>query len=178
MYLNTAVPEGTSWASEEKALADIGRRVGEQFSRDFFLSHFHFTARRVALQLTGLPGEDVAGSLLREIASMRAVLGAEVKTLGRDSAAFVVDMSGGLADTGQNVQAGILMPLSRKLGRNCLSVTASSQDAVTLAFDAGCATPDMLARLQTLPPAALMEAAPSRRQAVVSNPDTLKKFSM
>ena len=36
----------------------------------------------------------------------------------------------------------------------------------------------MLARLQTLPPAALMEAAPSRRQAVVSNPDTLKKFSM
>ncbi len=178
VYLNTAVPEGTSWASEEKALADIGRRVGEQFSRDFFLSHFHFTARRVALQLTGLPGEDVAGSLLREIASMRAVLGAEVKTLGRDSAAFVVDMSGGLADTGQNVQAGILMPLSRKLGRNCLSVTTSSQDAVTLAFDAGCATPDMLARLQTLPPAALMEAAPSRRQAVVSNPDTLKKFSM
>ena len=178
VYLNTAVPEGTSWASEEKALADIGRRVGEQFSRDFFLSHFHFTARRVALQLTGLPGEDVAGSLLREIASMRAVLGAEVKTLGRDSAAFVVDMSGGLADTGQNVQAGILMPLSRKLGRNCLSVTTSSQDAVTLAFDAGCATPDMLARLQTLPPAALMEAAPSRRQAVVSNPDTLKKISM
>ncbi|EGK70247.1 Putative calcium/calmodulin-dependent protein kinase [Methyloversatilis universalis FAM5] len=178
VYLNTAVPEGTSWASEEKALADIGRRVGEQFSRDFFLSHFHFTARRVALQLTGLPGEDVAGSLLREIASMRAVLGAEVKMLGRDSAAFVVDMSGGLADTGQNVQAGILMPLSRKLGRNCLSVAASSQDAVTLAFDAGCATPDMLARLQTLPPAALMEAAPSRRQAVVSNPDTLKKISM
>ena len=178
VYLNTAVPEGTSWASEEKALADIGKRVGEQFSRDFFLSHFHFTARRVALQLTGLPGEDVAGSLLREIASMRAVLGAEVKMLGRDSAAFVVDMSGGLADTGQNVQAGILMPLSRKLGRNCLSVAASSQDAVTLAFDAGCATPDMLARLQTLPPAALMEAAPSRRQAVVSNPDTLKKFSM
>lgn len=178
VYLNTAVPEGTSWASEEKALADIGKRVGEQFSRDFFLSHFHFTARRVALQLTGLPGEEVAGSLLREIASMRAVLGAEVKTLGRDSAAFVVDMSGGLADTGQNVQAGILMPLSRKLGRNCLSVAASSQDAVTLAFDAGCATPDMLARLQTLPPAALMEAAPSRRQAVVSNPDTLKKLSM
>ncbi|MCP4635823.1 MAG: serine/threonine protein kinase [Methyloversatilis sp.] len=178
VYLNTAVPEGTSWPSEEKALADIGRRVGEQFSRDFFLSHFHFTARRVALQLTGLPGEDVAGSLLREIASMRAVLGAEVKTLGRDSAAFVVDMSGGLVDTGQNVQAGILMPLSRKLGRNCLSVAASSQDAVTLAFDAGCATPDMLARLQTLPPAALMEAAPSRRQAVVSNPDTLKKISM
>ena len=178
VYLNTAVPEGTSWASEEKALADIGRRVGEQFSRDFFLSHFHFTARRVALQLTGLPGEDVAGSLLREIASMRAVLGAEVKTLGRDSAAFVVDMSGGLADTGQNVQAGILMPLSRTLGRTCLSVTTSSQDAGPLAFDAGCATPDMLARLQTLPPAALMEAAPSRRQAVVSNPDTLKKFSM
>lgn len=178
VYLNTEVPEGTSWASEEKALADIGKRVGEQFSRDFFLSHFHFTARKVALQLTGLPGEEVAGALLREIASMRAVLSTDVKSLGGERAEFVVNMSGGLADAGQNVQAGILMPLSRKLGRNCLSVASSSADVVTLSFDAACGSPDMLARLQTLPPAGLIEAAPSRRDAVVHDPELRKRISI
>lgn len=178
VYLNTEVPEGTSWTSEEKALADIGKRVGEQFSREFFLSHFHFTARKVALQLTGLPGEEVAGSLLREIASLRAVLATEVKSLGSERAEFVVDMSGGLADAGQNVQAGILMPLSRKLGRNCLSVASSTPDAVTLSFDPACAAPDMVAKLQTLPPAGLMEAAPSRREAVVHSPELRKRISI
>jgi serine/threonine-protein kinase len=178
VYLNTEVPEGTSWTSEEKALADIGRRVGEQFSREFFLSHFHFTARKVALQLTGLPGEEVAGSLLREIASLRAVLATEVKSLGSERAEFVVDMSGGLADAGQNVQAGILMPLSRKLGRNCLSVASSTPDAVTLGFDPACAVPEIVAKLQTLPPVGLMEAAPSRREAVLHSPELRKRISI
>ncbi|WP_374339492.1 serine/threonine-protein kinase [Methyloversatilis sp.] len=178
VYLNTEVPEGSSWTSEEKALADIGKRVGDQFSRDFFLSHFHFTARKVALQLTGLPGEDVAGSLLHEIASMRAVLATEVKSLGSEHAEFLVDMAGGLADAGQNVQAGILMPLSRKLGRNCLSITSSTPDRVVLGFDAACAAPDVIARLQTLPPSGLMEASPSRRDTVVRSPELRKRISI
>jgi serine/threonine-protein kinase len=87
-------------------------------------------------------------------------------------------MSGGLADAGQNVQAGILMPLSRKLGRNCLSVASSTPDAVTLSFDPACAAPDMVAKLQTLPPAGLMEAAPSRREAVVHSPELRRRISI
>jgi serine/threonine-protein kinase len=178
VYLNTEMPQGMSWGSEEKALADIGKQVGDQFSRDFFLSHFHFTARKVTLSLTGLPDEDSAQALLREVASMRSVLGARPLRLGADSATMELDMSGGLADTTQNVQAGILMPLSRKLGRNCLNVVSSSPDQITLAFDNACREASVLARLETLPPAALMEAAPARREAVVRNPEMLKRISI
>ncbi|HEY9193729.1 MAG TPA: serine/threonine-protein kinase [Methyloversatilis sp.] len=178
VYLNTEMPQGMSWGSEEKALTDIGKQVGEQFSRDFFLSHFHFTARKVTLTLTGLPGEESAQALLREVASMRAVLGARPVRLGADSATMELDMSGGLADTTQNVQAGILMPLSRKLGRNCLNVVSSSPDQIALAFDNTCRDASVLARLETLPPAALMEAAPARREAVVRNPEMLKRISI
>ncbi|WP_051079202.1 serine/threonine-protein kinase [Methyloversatilis thermotolerans] len=178
VYLNTEMPEGLSWASEEKALADIGKRVGDQFSRNFFLSHFHFMARKVTLQITGLPGEEMAGSLLREIASMRSVLATDVKSLGSDRAEFVVDLSGGLTDVAQNVQAGILLPLSRKLGRNCLSIASSSPDAVTLDLDPACTAPDVVARLQTLPPAALIEAAPSRRETVIHDPELRKRISI
>ena len=178
VYLNTEMPQGMSWGSEEKALADIGKQVGEQFSRDFFLSHFHFTARKVTLNLTGLPGEESAQALLREVASMRSVLGARPVRLGADGATMELDMSGGLADTTQNVQAGILMPLSRKLGRNCLNVVSSSPEQITLAFDNACRDTSVLARLETLPPAALMDAAPARRAAVVRNPEMLKRISI
>ncbi|MDP3871804.1 MAG: serine/threonine-protein kinase [Methyloversatilis sp.] len=178
VYLNTEIPEGASWASEEKALADIGKRVGEQFSRDFFLSHFHFAGRKVRLDIAGLPGQDTAQALLREIASMRAVLGTEVLRMDGAGAALNADMSGGLAETSQNVQAGILMPLSRKLGRNCLRIVSSSPEAVALEFEAACREPSVLARLETLPPAALMDAAPARREAVVRDPDMLKRISI
>lgn len=178
VYLNTEIPEGASWASEEKALADIGKRVGEQFSRDFFLSHFHFAGRKVRLDIAGLPGQDTAQALLREIASMRAVLGTEVLRMDAAGAALNADMSGGLSETSQNVQAGILLPLSRKLGRNCLRIVSSSPEAVALEFEAACREPSVLARLETLPPAALMDAAPARREAVVRDPELLKRISI
>lgn len=178
VYLNTEIPDGASWASEEKALADIGKRVGEQFSRDFFLSHFHFAGRKVRLDIAGLPGQDIAQALLREIASMRAVLGTEVLRVDAAGAALNADMSGGLTETSQNVQAGILLPLSRKLGRNCLRIVSSSPEAVVLEFEAACREPSVLARLETLPPAALMDAAPARREAVVRDPELLKRISI
>jgi tRNA A-37 threonylcarbamoyl transferase component Bud32 len=178
VYLNTEIPEGMSWGSEEKALADIGKQVGEQFSRDFFLSHFHFTARKVRLDITGLPGKDIAQALLREVASMRAVLGARPLRIADDAASMEIDMSGGLTDASQNVQAGIMMPLSRKLGRNCLRMASSTPDAITLAFDPACREAPVLARLETLPPAALLDAAPARREDVVTNPEMIKRISI
>ena len=42
VYLSTRLPTGQSWASEEQALADIGKLVGDEFSRNFFLQHFNF----------------------------------------------------------------------------------------------------------------------------------------
>jgi hypothetical protein len=38
-----------------------------------------------------------------------------------------------------------------------------------------CKDAAVLSRLDSLPPAALIEAPPSRREAVVKNPETLKK---
>jgi serine/threonine-protein kinase len=49
---------------------------------------------------------------------------------------------------------------------------------VALEFEAACREPSVLARLETLPPAALMDAAPARREAVVRDPDMLKRISI
>ena len=66
-------------------------------------------------------------------------------------------------------------PLNAKLGNACVSVGASEGERVGVVFDPRCAD-GLRARLETNPPAALYDAPPARRKAVISNPETLRKL--
>jgi hypothetical protein len=55
IYLNTTMPKAQSWATEDQALSDIGKLVGEEFSKNFFLQHFNFGEQKVTLNICGLP---------------------------------------------------------------------------------------------------------------------------
>ena len=55
VYLSTRLPTGQSWATEDQALAEIGKLVGDEFSRDFFLQHFSFRTQKTTLLFTGIP---------------------------------------------------------------------------------------------------------------------------
>jgi serine/threonine-protein kinase len=48
---------------------------------------------------------------------------------------------------------------------------------VRVRFDASCAEADAIARLETLPPAGLYGAPPSRQKAVIRSPETLRKLT-
>lgn len=177
IYYNTKIPEKQAWNSEEQALQDVGRLVGDEFSKSFFLEYFHYPTEQVRLELSGLPPK-VGASLLTEINGLGSVLSA---TLAReDGTTSVIDatlssMAGSPADA---VQSTILVPLNRKLGKNCLSVSPATGDALHITFDASCTDAATLARLETLPPAGLMDAAPLRRDDVVKNPDVLRKMTI
>jgi serine/threonine-protein kinase len=177
IYYNTKIPEKQAWNSEEQALQDVGRLVGDEFSKSFFLEYFHYPTEQVRLELSGLPPK-VGASLLTEINGLGSVLSA---TLAReDGTTSVIDatlssMAGSPADA---VQSTILVPLNRKLGKNCLAVLPATGDALHITFDASCTDAATLARLETLPPAGLMDAAPLRRDDVVKNPDVLRKMTI
>ena len=174
IYYNTQVPEKTSWATEDEALRDIGKLIGEEFSKGFFLSHFHFSGQKVRLKLQGLPNKDTAQLLMRELNGLRGVLSASPA----GGEAFDLVLSGGLANPAELVQGAILQPLNHKLGRQCLNLGAGGGSEITVVLEAGCREPAVLSRLDTLPPAALIEAPPARREAVVKNPETLRRISM
>lgn len=178
IYYNTQIPEKTSWATEDEALRDIGRLIGEEFSKGFFLAHFHFSGQKVRLKLQGLPSRDTAALLLRELNGLRSVLAATPVAGGAGDAVFDLVLSGGLGNPDQLVQAGILKPLNHKLGKQCFNAGAGSGNEVVVVLEAGCRDAAVLSRLDTLPPAALIEAPPARREAVVKNPETLKKLSI
>lgn len=179
IYYNTQIPEKTSWATEDEALRDIGKLIGEEFSKGFFLSHFHFSGQKVRLKLGGLPGKDTAQALMHELNGLRGVLAANLSSSGSSEAVFDLELSGGLANPAELVQADILKPLNHKLGKQCFNAAgAGSGSEVVVVLEAGCKEAAILSRLDTLPPAALIEAPPSRREAVVKNPEMLKKISM
>jgi len=178
LYYNTKIPEKTSWNSEDEALRDIGKLIGEEFSKSFFLQHFHFSGQPVRLKLSALPGKDVAEKFLREMTGMRAVLSASLKQSGSDAATYEVDLSGGLANVSDLVLSGILRPLNLKLGKQCLTISGATANEVTAAFDPACKDAAVLGRLDSLAPAALMDSPAMRREAIIKNPDTRRRLNI
>lgn len=174
IYFNTQIPEKQSWASEDQALAEIGRLIGEEFSKNFFLQHFHFTGQKVVLRLAGLPDRTVGEKLLREITGLRSVL--DVK--GIDVSTLEVRLAGSAGSPADLVAAGVTQPINHKLGRSCLSVNGQNGTEVILALDAACLDSAVLGKLDSLPAAALYDAPPVRRNAIVKNPETLRKMAI
>jgi serine/threonine-protein kinase len=180
IYYNTKIPEKTSWATEDEALRDVGKLIGEEFSKGFFLSHFHFTGQKVRLKLQGLQGKDTAQLLLRELNGLRGVLAVNLVSGSEKEAVFDANLSGGMTNVTDLIQAGVLSPLNHKLGKQCFGIGGGSGSGgeIVVMLEPGCNDPAILSRLDSLPPAALIEAPQTRREAVVKNPETLKKISI
>ena len=173
IYFNNTLPKAAgSWASQEEALAAIGTKIADEFTRDFFLAHFNQTGQTVRLTFQGLPDSITEQVLARELVSLPSVLAATPRSGGR-----VYDMvlsgSGAAQDV---VAAGVLKPLNAKLGLQCFQLGASSGAEIAVNFDQACADPAVAGRLETNPPAQLYGAPPARLKSVVKNPDTLKKL--
>ncbi|MEO7641768.1 MAG: hypothetical protein ABIU07_10165, partial [Ramlibacter sp.] len=151
VYLSTRLPTGQSFASEDQALTEIGKLVGDEFSRNFFLQHFSFRTQRTSVTFTGLP--EASGALIqRELRGMRPVLDAQMLANGR----FQVQLPEG--STPDIVQESIIRPLNAKLGQECLALAGSREAEVTVAFAPACATPEMRARLEGAQPAGWLQA--------------------
>ena len=159
IYLNTVSPKGRSWATEDQALTEIGKLVGEEFSKNFFLQHFNFGAQTVGLNVAGLPDAHSARLLLRELRGIREVLDAQ---LVADSGRFQLRLAEGSAAT-DIVQDAVLKPLNAKLGQNCFGLAGANSGVINVNFSSACAEAAVRAKLETVPPAGLFTAPESRK---------------
>ncbi len=157
IYLNTVMPRGQSWGSEDLALGDIGKQMGDEFSKNFFLQHFEFGVRKTNLNIQGLPDASTARLLLRELRGIRQVL--DVKLLA-DSGRYQLQLAEG--SSSEVVQATILTPLNTKLGQSCFALAGSSESEINVSFAPACADMSVRGKLETVPPAGLLSAPASR----------------
>ena len=157
IYLSTVLPKGQSWTTEDQALADIGKQMGDEFSKNFFLQHFSFGVRTTMLNVTGLPDAKAAHSLLRELRGVRRVLDVEmVDETGR----FRLQLpEGNAADL---LQDEVIRPLNAKLGQSCLSLGSAGEGAINISFASACSDSGVRGKFETIPPAGLLLAPDSR----------------
>jgi len=176
IYYDTTLPKDVgSFASLELALRAIGTRMGNEFSREFFLEHANVPVQRITLTIDGLPDTAVGDAVVRELAALPGVLAATSRAAATPRVYDVqVAGSGAPVDV---VLARIAKPLDAKLGQPCFLPGAASADDVRLVFDAKCADPGVLSRFETNPPAALYRAPPARQKSVTRNPETLRKLA-
>ncbi len=162
VYLNTVNPTGKSWGSEDLALAEIGKLVGDEFSKNFFLEHFNFNAQKVNLNVAGLPDKQSAKLLLRELRGFRQVLDAQPTS---DSGQYQLQLADGNAS--DMINEGVLKPLNTKLGQACFALAGSNGAQVSVSFSPACSESAIRGKLDTLPPAGL-QSAPGARGKLVS----------
>ncbi len=158
IYLNTIMPKEQSWASEDQALSEIGKLMGSEFSKDFFLQHFNFGVRKTGLTVNGLPDAQTVRLLLRELRGVRQVLDVQ---LIAESGKFQLQLPDGLG-AADVVQDAVIKPLNIKLGQNCFALAGSGLSEVSVTFASACADMAVRGKLETLPPAGLLDAPASR----------------
>jgi serine/threonine-protein kinase len=155
IYLNTTLPKAQSWASEDQALVDIGRLVGEEFSKNFFLQHFSAPEQKVSLNVAGLPGGPMgvhtAQQLLRELRGIRQVLDAQPLA---DPGSYQLRLAEG--NPSDIIAQAVLEPLNAKLGQTCFLLAGASGGAVNVNLAQACAEEAVRGRLETQPPAGLL----------------------
>ena len=156
IYANTKLPKNTTWATEDAALAEIGRQVGDEFSKDFFLAHFNFGAQPVDLKVSGLPGAESGKALLRELRSLRGVLDAQAAGEG----AYKLALAEGSAS--DQIAEGVVKPLNAKMGQACFALGASSGTTIEISYNAACNAEGVRGRLEAAPPAGVFGAPPAR----------------
>ena len=162
IYLNTVTPNGKSWNTEDMALVEIGKLVGDEFSKNFFLQHFNFGSQNVQFTINGLPDTQSARSLLRELRGFRQVLDARLLD---DSGKYQLEMAEGSASG--VIQDVILRSLNTKLGQNCFAMAEVTATGISANFAAACAQATVRSKLETVAPAGLLDAPELRGKTLL-----------
>jgi serine/threonine-protein kinase len=164
IYLNTVTPQGKSWATEDQALVEIGKMMGEEFSKNFFMQHFSYGVEQTRLNIQGLPDAKALRGVLRELQSMREILDVQQATPAGTFQLKWVQGSG--AD---RVQSAIIRPLNKKLGQECFSLSGTGGAELTVLFASACQNPVVFSKLEATAPAGLMSAPAARSKALLGN---------
>jgi predicted Ser/Thr protein kinase len=173
IYHNTAIPEKQSWATEELALQDVGRLIGDEFTKSFFLQYFDFKPKQARLRISGLP-PNIAGAVLAAVDASLVVLNASAVAQDRGDVVIDTQLSGAADSASNLVQQAILDPLNRRIGATCFSLSGADAAEIHILFDAACKSAATLNRLESAPAEALTGAPTS---ASVRDPRLPNKVS-
>ncbi len=178
IYFNNKVPKNKAWADEDQALEDIGKLIGEEFTKDFFESQLLKPSQRYQIQLTGLPDYDTALLFKDEFVGLRNILNAELINFETNGLSqFEVECTSSGGNFAQVINSTILKPLNAKLDGPQLKLMSQHGNVVRIAIDAGSQEGVIGKSMQNSPPASLVTAAPERINKLIQDKDLRDKVN-
>jgi serine/threonine-protein kinase len=176
IYFNNKIPRHHSWATEDQALEDVGRMIGQEFSKDFFESHLVQPSHLFELRVIGLPSYDIGVLLKREMIGLRPFLDVALRNYSTNGlTSYEVNFVGGQDSFAQTINSAVIQPLNAKFGAEVFSVNSLARDVVTLVFTSDKSEEELISEFNSKPPAALANASPARIARVAQDEETLKK---
>lgn len=178
IYFNSKVPKGQGWASEDEALQEIGRLIGEEFTREFFENHLMRPAGIFQLRVTGLPDYDTGVLLRRELIGLRPVLNVDLRDFDANGISiYEVEFSGRRGNFAQVVNDAVVKPLNRKLQARAFHLTSARGEVAEVAFQTEDDDEGVVRRFRDMPPASLSDAPMGRLENLSLDEATMKKVA-
>jgi len=178
IYFNSKVPKSKGWASEDEALEDIGRLIGQEFTQEFFESYLMQPTRMFQLRVADLPDYDTGMLLKKELIGLRPVLNVDLRDFdAKGISVFEVEFSGRRGNFVQIVNETVVKPLNRKLQAKVFHLLSARGDAVEVAFRTDEDVASVVKKFKEMPPASLSDAPAGRLEHLVKNEAMMKKVS-
>jgi len=177
IYFNNKVPRRHSWATEDEAVQDIGRLIGEEFSRDFFQQHLMSPSKIYQLRVIGLPSYDVGVLFKKELIGLRPILGVDFRNYSSDGISiYEVNFAGNTGNFAEVVNSVVIKPLNAKFGEQAFRLDAVEQGVVKVSFHGTKDLDRLVEEFNAKPPAALAIATPARLNHIAKAPQTVAKL--
>lgn len=178
IYFNNKVPRKKGWADEDQALEDIGRLIGQEFTKDFFQAHLMQPSRIFEVQLTGIEDYDTALLFQDEFSGLRPILNVELLNFdGGSFSQYEVECAGSGKNFMRVIHSSVIKPLNLKLNGPKLKLVSHHGNVVRIAVVQGEKSVPIQDAILANPPASLASASPQRVEKLIHNKDILEKVA-
>lgn len=167
LYFNNKIPEPKSWKTRDRALAEIGQMISQEFSKDFFEQQLSSRTSSFQLMVEGLPSYDVAMLLNNELIGLRPVLDVDFQTFDIDGIAlYDIRFAGNKKSFSKAVNSGVIKPLNKKLNSRAFQLASVQGSVIRLGFKSEKDENEVIAAFENSPPSSLFVSLAKRSTAI------------
>ncbi|MBF0550760.1 MAG: hypothetical protein HQK60_09500 [Deltaproteobacteria bacterium] len=131
---NFRPPRGTAYNDEEQAMMDVGKKVGNVFSRDLFSSYVMRPTHEVLLTFVGIKERELAKRMKQELLGIRSVLNVVFREFMSDyETVFEVEFGGSREGFTDILDGVVLTAFNRKYGAQAFAIQEEHGDIVRIA---------------------------------------------
>ncbi len=130
---NFRPPQGVMYNDEDEAIMDVGKKVGDIFSKDIFKDYIMRPTTDVLITFQGVPDRELAKMMKKELLGIRAVLNVTFREfLAEGDTLFEVEFAGTREQFSDILEGVVLKALNEKYGSKVFEIREERGDIIKI----------------------------------------------